>query len=184
MIGTNDVVALPVDLVARIRQIRWVISDVDGVLTDGGIILDSHGIETKRFDVKDGHGIKLLQRAGIQVALITGRTSEVVALRASELHISEIVQGANDKKLAYVALKSRLGLTDRDIAYIGDDVVDLPILKQAGVAFAVRDAVHEVKAIADFVTARPGGYGAVREVAELILKTQQHWETLMSYYQR
>lgn len=171
------------DLIARICNIRWLLSDVDGVLTDGGIFLDNQGIETKRFDVKDGHGIKLLQRAGIQVALLTGRTSNVVVQRAHELKITEIFQGVNDKKLAYVTFKTRIGLTDQDIAYIGDDVVDIPILRQVGVAFAVHDAVDEVKAVADSVTSRPGGHGAVREVAELILKTQQHWETLMMRYQ-
>jgi 3-deoxy-D-manno-octulosonate 8-phosphate phosphatase (KDO 8-P phosphatase) len=180
----NSDVKMSADLAARIRNIRWLLSDVDGVLTDGGIILDDQGIETKRFDVKDGHGIKLLQRAGIHVALITGRTSAVVAHRASELNIREVVQGAKEKNLAYETLKSRLGLSDQEIAYIGDDVVDISILKHVGVAFAVHDAVAEVKTIADYVTGRPGGYGAVREIAELILKTQQHWETLMARYQK
>lgn len=171
------------DLSDRIGKIRVLLCDVDGVLTDGGIILDDHGIETKRFDVKDGHGIKMLQRAGIGVALLTGRISPVVAYRAAELNITDVIQGATDKKAAYNDLKVQIGRCDEEIAYIGDDVVDLPILRQVGVAIAVRDAVDEVKAIADYVTSRSGGSGAVREVAELILKTQQHWELLMERYQ-
>jgi 3-deoxy-D-manno-octulosonate 8-phosphate phosphatase (KDO 8-P phosphatase) len=170
------------ELIERIRQIKLLLSDVDGVLTDGGIIIDDHGLETKRFNVKDGHGIKLLQRAGIEVALLTGRTSKVVSHRAAELHITNIIQGAKDKKTAYRGLKEQTGYADEEIAYVGDDVVDIPILRQVGVAIAVEDAVDEVKAVADYVTSRPGGQGAIREVAECILKTQNHWDRLMERY--
>ena len=170
------------ELIERIYKIRLLLSDVDGVLTDGGIIIDDNGIETKQFNVKDGHGIKLLQRAGIKVALLTGRTSKVVSHRAAELNITDIVQGAKDKKVAYAALKAQTGYTDEEIAYVGDDVVDIPILKRVGISIAVKDAVNEVKAVVDYVTSCPGGRGAIREVAELVLKTQNHWDRLIERY--
>lgn len=172
------------DLAERICKIKLVICDVDGVLTDGGIIIDANGVETKRFDVKDEHGLKLLQRAGIHVALLTGRTSQVVSYRADELNITEVIQGAKNKINAYEALKERTGYQDEEIAYIGDDVVDIPVLRQVGVALAVQDAVDEVKAIAHYVTAQPGGKGAVREIVQLILKTQNLWARVMERYYR
>lgn len=171
-------------LAERICKIKLLLSDVDGVLTDGGIIIDEKGVETKRFDVKDGHGLKLLQRAGIQVALLTGRTSPVVSHRANELQVTEVIQGAKDKKKAYEELKDRTGYQDEEIAYVGDDVVDIPVLRRVGVAIAVRDAVDEVKTIVHYVTSRPGGKGAIREVAQLILQTQDHWDRLMERYYR
>ena len=169
-------------LTEQIRKIKLLLSDVDGVLTDGGIIIDDHGLETKRFNVKDGYGIKLLQRAGIEVALLTGRTSKVVSHRAAELDITNVVQGAKDKKAAYRTLREQTGYADEEIAYVGDDIVDIPILRRVGVAIAVEDAVDEVKAIADYVTSCSGGQGAIREVAEVILKTQSHWDRLMKRY--
>lgn len=170
------------ELAERIAKIRLLICDVDGVLTDGGIIIDACGIETKRFDVKDGHGLKLLQRAGIQVALLTGRTSQVVSHRAKELHITEVIQGAKQKKEAYNVLKERTGYQDEEIAYIGDDVVDIPVLRHVGVAFAVQDAVDEVKAVSHYVASLPGGKGAVREIVQLILQTQKLWDSVMERY--
>ncbi len=172
------------DLAERIGKIKLLICDVDGVLTDGGITLDANGVETKRFDVKDGHGLKLLQRVGIQVALLTGRTSQVVSYRAKELHITEVIQGAKNKKKAYHVLKERTGCQDEHIAYVGDDVVDIPVLRKVGVAIAVGDAVDEVKAIAHYVTSRTGGHGAIREIVQLILKTQNLWERVLERYYR
>jgi 3-deoxy-D-manno-octulosonate 8-phosphate phosphatase (KDO 8-P phosphatase) len=170
------------ELIERIRKIKLLLSDVDGVLTDGGIIIDDNGIEIKRFNVKDGHGIKLLQQAGIEVALLTGRMSKVVSHRATELNITNIIQGAKDKKAAYRTLREQTGYVDEEIAYVGDDIVDIPILRRVGVAIAVKDAVDEVKAVADYVTSCSGGQGAIREVAECILKMQNHWERLMERY--
>jgi 3-deoxy-D-manno-octulosonate 8-phosphate phosphatase (KDO 8-P phosphatase) len=172
------------DLAGRIGRIKLLICDVDGVLTDGGIIIDSNGVETKRFDVKDGHGLKLLQRAGIHVALLTGRESQVVSYRAEELGITEVIQGAKDKRKAYDVLKERTGFQDENIAYVGDDVVDIPVLRQVGVAIAVRDAVDEVKASAHYVTSCSGGKGAIREIVQLILKTQNLWERVLERYYR
>lgn len=170
------------ELAERIAHIQLLICDVDGVLTDGGIIIDAHGVETKRFDVKDGQGLKLLQRAGIQVALLTGRTSQVVSHRAEELHITEVIQGAKQKKEAYDVLKERTGYQDKEIAYIGDDVVDIPVLRRVGVAFAVQDAIDEVKAVSHYVASRPGGKGAVREIVQFILQTQKRWDAVMERY--
>ncbi len=175
---------MDITLAERIRKIKLLLSDVDGVLTDGGIIIDEHGVETKRFDVKDGHGLKLLQRAGIHVALLTGRTSQVVSYLANELHITDVIQGAKDKKKAYEALKAQTGYQDEEIAYVGDDVVDIPVLRRVGVAIAVKDAVDEVKAVVHYVTSCPGGKGAIREVAQLILQTQDHWDRVMEKYYR
>jgi 3-deoxy-D-manno-octulosonate 8-phosphate phosphatase (KDO 8-P phosphatase) len=169
-------------LTERINRIKLFMCDVDGVLTDGGIILDSNGIETKRFDVKDGHGLKLLQRAGIEVALLTGRESRVVSYRAEELQIAEVIQGAKNKADAYESLKIRTGYQDEEIAYVGDDVVDIPVLRQVGLALAVQDAVDEVRAIAHYVSSLPGGKGAVREIIQLILKTQNLWEGVLERY--
>ncbi|MBD3309401.1 HAD-IIIA family hydrolase [candidate division KSB3 bacterium] len=169
---------------AHLQKIKLLVCDVDGVLTAGGIIIDDQGRETKRFDVKDDHGLKLLQRAGLQVALLSGRSSDIVTHRAKELNISYTIQGAKDKRKAYATLKQECGYQDDEIAYVGDDVVDIPILTQVGVAIAVQDAVEEVKAVAQYITARPGGHGAIREVVHLILKAQNHWKRLMErYYQ-
>ena len=170
------------DLSDRLLKIKLLILDVDGVLTDGSLLFDAAGQEIKQFDVKDGHGIILLQRAGIPVALLTGRCSTIVERRAAELKILHVMQGVADKSAAYETLKGHIGLEDEDIAYVGDDVVDLPVLRQVGCAIAVHDAVTEVKAVAQYITSHPGGKGAVREVAELILKTQNHWEHLMQRY--
>lgn len=170
------------ELTERIHKIMLLLADVDGVLTDGRIIIDGNGNETKQFDVKDEHGIKLLQRAGIHVGFLTGRMSEVVAFRAEELQIAHLIQGAKDKKKAYEVLKQQTGYSDDEIAYVGDDVVDIPILRRVGVAIAVQDAVDEVKSVVHYVTLRPGGRGAIREVAQLILKTQNHWDHLMERY--
>ncbi len=170
------------ELAERITKIQFLICDVDGVLTDGGIVLDDNGVETKRFDVKDGHGLKLLQRAGIRVALLTGRTSQVVSLRAKELYITEVIQGAKHKKEAYHALQERTGYQDEEIAYVGDDVGDLPVLRRVGVAFTVQDAVDDVKAMVHYVASRPGGKGAVREIVQFILQTQERWDAVMERY--
>ncbi len=157
-------------LATKARKIRLLLLDVDGVMTDGTIILDSRGNETKAFHVRDGHGIKLAQKAGITVGIITGRSSEAVNLRARELGIREVHQGAQDKLAVYDSLKSKYGLRDEEIAYIGDDIVDVPIFSRVGLAAAVADADHSVKPYVDMVTKAGGGRGAVREVITLLLK--------------
>lgn len=154
---------------SRLKKIKLLLLDVDGVLTDGTILLDHNGNEMKSFHVRDGHGIKLAQRAGIRVGIITGRKSAVVALRARELGIEEVHQGAQDKLIVYEALLEKYGIHDDEAAFIGDDVVDLEILKRAGLAVTVADADPAVRPHADFITQSEGGRGAVREFINLLL---------------
>lgn len=157
----------------KARKVKLLLLDVDGVLTDGGIYIDNRGVETKRFDVRDGQGITLLGRAGIQVGFITGRFSNIVRIRARELGVRILYQRVEKKLQAYQSVKQKSRLADASIAYVGDDIADIPILRQAGLAIAVRDAWAEVKRHADYVTQAPGGQGAVREVAELLLRAQR-----------
>jgi len=159
-------------LQAKAKKIKLLLLDVDGVLTDGSIILDSQGNEFKAFHVRDGHGIKMAQRAGIIVGMITGRKSEAVNIRARELGIQEVHQGSREKIAVYDAILSKYGLADEAVAYMGDDVVDLDILKRTGVAVSVADADPAVKPYVDLVTKAAGGRGAVREFINLILKHQ------------
>jgi len=147
--------------------------DVDGVLTDGRIIIDDRGVESKNFHVRDGHGIVLLKRSGIEVGFITGRSSPVVAHRAKELQVTLLFQGVQDKLRVYERIKKQRGLIDGHIAYVGDDIVDIPVLRRVGLAITVSDGSAELKPVADYVTVARGGMGAVREVAELILTAQQ-----------
>jgi 3-deoxy-D-manno-octulosonate 8-phosphate phosphatase (KDO 8-P phosphatase) len=164
------------------RRIKMLILDVDGVLTDGGIILDNEGNELKAFHVRDGHGLKMLTRTGTQVALITGRYSKVVERRAHELGIIEVYQRCHVKSVAYEHLIEKFGLSDEEVAYIGDDIVDLPILKRVGLPVAVADATDETKAAAVYITRSNGGRGAVREICDLILKAKGKWEELLDEY--
>jgi 3-deoxy-D-manno-octulosonate 8-phosphate phosphatase (KDO 8-P phosphatase) len=166
----------------RLRKISLLLLDVDGVLTDGRIIFDHNGIETKAFDVKDGHGLKLLQRVGIRVGLITGRQSEVTRLRAEELAIDIVHQAAKNKLIPYQQILAELGLGDEQVAYMGDDVIDLPVLRRVGFAATVADACDEVKPYVHYVTSRAGGRGAVREVCDLILKGGGHWREATARY--
>jgi 3-deoxy-D-manno-octulosonate 8-phosphate phosphatase (KDO 8-P phosphatase) len=159
-------------LSAKAKKIKLLLLDVDGVMTDGRIILDNRGNENKAFHVRDGHGIKLAQKAGIIVGIITGRTAEVVNIRARELGIREVHQGAHEKIAIYDSLLAKYGLRDEEVAYVGDDVVDLEIFKRAGLAAAVADADPSVKPHVDMITRAQGGRGAVREVINLILKKQ------------
>lgn len=162
--------------------IRLLLLDVDGVLTDGRIIYDSQGVETKAFDVKDGHGLKLLRRAGLQIGLITGRSSPVTRQRAEELQAEFLYQNAKDKREALAQVLEQSGLQPQQVAYVGDDLVDLPVLQQVGFAVAVADAVPEVKTRVHYVTARNGGCGAVREVCELLLRHQGLWGDVVARY--
>jgi len=155
---------------------------VDGVLTDGRIIFSNSGEETKLFDVKDGHGIKILMRMGIDVAIITARESEVVRRRARDLGLTHVFQGIKDKKRALEELVKASGVTPGEMAYMGDDIIDLPVLKSVAFSAAVADAVDEVRERVDFVAQRPGGRGAARELAELILKVQGKWDDVMKLY--
>lgn len=159
---------------SRARVIKLLLLDVDGVMTDGSIMLDSRGNEIKAFHVRDGHGIKLAQRAGIVVGIITGRSSEVVNIRARELGITEVHQGAHEKITVYNEILARYALRDEEVAYIGDDIVDEEIFRRAGFTAAVADADPAVMSSADMVTRAAGGRGAVREVINLILGAREN----------
>ena len=157
---------------AKAKRIKLLLLDVDGVLTDGRIILDNQGNELKAFHVRDGHGIKLAQRAGIVVGIITGRRSEVVNIRARELGILEVHQGAHDKITVYEGILAKYGLDDSAAAFVGDDIVDAGIFRRAGLAVAVADAEPDVVPLTDLRTRAAGGRGAVREVINLLLDSQ------------
>ena len=167
---------------AKLAKIKLLLLDVDGVLTDGRIIYDCQGNELKAFDVKDGHGLKMLQRAGIAVGIITGRQSQVVVRRAAELGIEILYQGALSKLEPYLEILDQHGLTDEQVAYVGDDVVDLPILRRVGFSATVADAVAEVVPLVDYVASQGGGRGAVREICDLLIKASGRWEELTSRY--
>ncbi len=166
----------------RARKIKLLILDVDGVLTDGSIILDNEGNEYKSFHVRDGHGIKMLLRAGIHVALVTGRHSKVVARRAHELGITEVFQKCFDKSAAYRTLLEKYGLSDHEIAYVGDDIVDAPIMTKAGLPIGVSDSAEEIRSYAVMVTKNRGGRGAVREVTDIILRAKGVWQEMFDEY--
>jgi len=170
------------ELLNTAREIKLLILDVDGVLTDGSIIFDENENEFKIFHVRDGHGVRMLIRAGIKVALITGRHSRVVERRAHELGITDVIQKCYDKRIPYRQLAEKYSASDREIAYIGDDIVDIPVLKKCGLPIAVADAEEEVKAQAAMTTKRRGGRGAVREVCDLLLKAKGVWGDIIDEY--
>lgn len=170
-------------LVDRARSIKLLILDVDGVLTDGRMIVGSDGSEYKCFDVKDGTGVTLALRAGIRIAIITGKSSKIVEQRAAALGIELLFQEVHDKLQVYRTLLREEGLSDHQVAFIGDDLIDLPVLRRVGLAIAVADAVAPVKAVAHWVTTRVGGRGAVREVIELLLTSQGKWQDILAEYE-
>lgn len=160
------------DILARTKDIKLVIFDVDGVLTDGSIIIGDDGEEYKAFHSRDGHGMKLLQYTGVEIAIITGRTSKVVEYRMNSLGVTHLYQGQKVKLPAFEELIGQLGLTPEQCAYIGDDWVDLAIMSRVGLAIAVQDADALVKKHAHWITPANGGKGAAREVCELIMEGQ------------
>ncbi len=166
------------ELRERAKKIRMVILDVDGVLTDGSIILDNEGNELKMFHVRDGHGIKLLNKAGIRVAIITGRTSRVVSKRAEELGITDIYQGVIKKSSVYESLVQKYNFRHEEVAYMGDDIVDIELLKRVGLPAVPSDSDEGIRRYAVFVSTKKGGRGAVRELAEIILKSSGLWENV------
>jgi 3-deoxy-D-manno-octulosonate 8-phosphate phosphatase (KDO 8-P phosphatase) len=163
-------------------DIEILILDVDGVLTDGALFIHSDGSESKFFNTLDGHGIKMWQRAGLKVALLSGRASEPTRRRAEQLRIEDVFEDCHDKLPILEKFLDRLGLSPKAAAYVGDDLTDLPVIRYVGFGVAVANSVHEVKKYADYVTERPGGSGAVREVIEYILKNTGKWQELMKRY--
>jgi 3-deoxy-D-manno-octulosonate 8-phosphate phosphatase (KDO 8-P phosphatase) len=166
----------------KAEKIRLLLLDVDGVLTDGQIVIDDKGVETKHFDVRDGQGISLLKHAGVDVGFITARSSKIMQYRAQELGIDLLYQGIRDKAGVYDKIKGASGLKDDEIAYVGDDIVDLPILRRAGLAISVKDGWAGLRPLVDYVTEATGGRGAVREIAELLLKAQRKWADVIRQY--
>ena len=165
-----------------LRDIQLVILDVDGVLTDGTISISDDGVETKHFNVRDWTGIVYLERAGVRVAIVSGRTSKAVARRAREVGVAEVHQGAKRKLPVVLDLLRRLGVKPAHAACVGDDLVDIPVAQAVGFSVAVADAHEELKRRCRHVTTRRGGEGAVREVAEMILKAQGKWDAIMKRY--
>jgi YrbI family 3-deoxy-D-manno-octulosonate 8-phosphate phosphatase len=162
--------------------IELILSDVDGVLTDGGIRYNNQGIESKTFHVRDGLGIKLWQYAGRKFGILTARSSHIVKVRAAELGVDLIRQGFEDKLPVAREMISQLGLQPHQVCYIGDDLPDIPVMKYVRIGVAVANAVAEVRAIADLETKAPGGGGAVRELVETLLKAEKRWEGLIARY--
>lgn len=163
----------------RAAGIELLLLDVDGVLTDGRIIYGDGGMEIKAFHVRDGSGLKLWQLAGKRAGILTGRSSPVVERRARELGLEPVIQGAADKGAAFDQVVRELGLTAHQVAYMGDDIPDLPVLQRCGLPLAVADACPEVKEAAVLVTRALGGHGAVREAVEALLKAQGHWDEVI-----
>ncbi len=172
------------DLQTKAAAIRLVIFDVDGVLTDSSLFLGDDGQEYKAFNSKDGHGMKMLQAAGVPIGIITGRTSQVVRIRMQSLGVEHVYQGKLDKLPAYEELRDKLNLNDDQVAYVGDDVVDLPVMTRVGLAIAVQDAHPLTKQHAHHVTSAAGGRGAAREVCELLMDAQGTLDAALAPYLR
>jgi 3-deoxy-D-manno-octulosonate 8-phosphate phosphatase (KDO 8-P phosphatase) len=163
-------------------DIKMLVLDVDGVLTDGTIILNADGSESKFFNSLDGHGIRMWQRAGLKVALLSGRLSEPTRHRAKQLEIEYVFEDCHDKLPVLEKFLKQINLSPEEVAYIGDDLMDIPVMRYVGFGIAVANAVDEVKHYADYVTISPGGRGAVREAIEYILKQSGRWPELMKRY--
>lgn len=169
-------------ILEKAKKIRLVCFDVDGVLTDGRLFFDDQGQESKGFHARDGLGFKLLRQSGVEVAVISGRRSESVKRRMAALDISLVYQGQDDKLIALAELCQTLNLQHDQIAHVGDDVLDVPIMKRVGLSIAVQDAHDFVKQQAHWCTALPGGYGAAREVCDLIMTAQGTLDAVLSQY--
>jgi 3-deoxy-D-manno-octulosonate 8-phosphate phosphatase (KDO 8-P phosphatase) len=170
------------EILQRAEQIRLVVFDVDGVLTDGTLFLGDDGQEYKAFNSRDGHGMALLRDSGVTLAVITGRRSEVVRIRMQSLGIDHVHQGCRDKLPVFVDLIAELGLDAAQAAYMGDDLMDLPVMRRVGLAVAVADAHPAVREHADWCTPSAGGRGAARDLCELILRAQGKWDGLLRAY--
>jgi 3-deoxy-D-manno-octulosonate 8-phosphate phosphatase (KDO 8-P phosphatase) len=169
-------------MISNLANIQMLALDVDGVLTDGTIVINADGSESKFFNSLDGHGIRMWKRAGLQVALVSGRKSEPTQRRAEQLEIEHVFENCHDKLPVFAEYIKKLGLSPENVAYVGDDLPDLPLMRFVGFGVAVANAVDEVKRYADYVTTRSGGHGAVREVIEYILKSTDSWQELMKRY--
>ncbi len=171
-----------IEIERRAERVKLLLMDCDGVLTDGRITLLGEDDEQKSFHTRDGHGLVMLHRAGIKSGIISGRTSSAVVRRARDLGITYLRQGTWDKVRDFTGVLAEARVAAEDVAYIGDDVTDIPLMRRCGLGIAVADATDDTRAAADFVTRLPGGFGAVREVCELILNAQRRWNDLLKRY--
>jgi 3-deoxy-D-manno-octulosonate 8-phosphate phosphatase (KDO 8-P phosphatase) len=171
-----------VEILNKAKKVKILLMDVDGVLTDGRIIFDSDGRELKFFHVRDGHGIKILHKYGIETGIITGRNSKVVDIRAKELGIKMVYQKAWKKKDVIEKIMSEGGFAPEEVAYIGDDIVDIPVFRRVGFRVAVPDASYDVRNEVDYITLSYAGKGAVREVCDLILRAKGLWKEIVDEY--
>jgi 3-deoxy-D-manno-octulosonate 8-phosphate phosphatase (KDO 8-P phosphatase) len=172
----------PTEISSRCEPIELLVTDVDGVLTDGVIAVDDRGVETKNFHVRDGMGFSLWHRAGKTSAILSGRRGQAVERRAAELDIAHVLLGFDQKTAPFLALVDRLGLSPRAVCYVGDDLPDIPVLELVGFAACPADSADEVRSVVHLVTRAPGGRGAVREVIESILKSQGRWAELIGEF--
>lgn len=166
----------------RMQSIKLILSDVDGVMTSGGITYDNQGIETKTFHVRDGMGVKLWQKSGHRFGVITARSSHIVKLRMEELGVDFIRQGTENKLAAAEQIITELELEKEEVCYIGDDLTDVALMNAVGISASVADGAFDVRNCADFVTRSPGGTGAIRELIEMLLKSQKRWNELLQGY--
>ncbi len=172
----------PDRILKKARDLKVLILDVDGVLTDGRLFFDDQGAEYKCFHARDGHGIKLLRQTGVEVAVISGRKSDSVAIRMKNLGIELVYQGHEDKIVAFDEILDKLSIKPEQAAHVGDDLLDLPLMKRAGLSIAVNDANFAVRQYADWCTETPGGLGAVREVCDMIMQAQGRFEQVLKQY--
>lgn len=170
------------ELITKAQKLKLLILDVDGVLTDGKLFFDNDGNEYKSFHARDGHGIKLLKQSGVDVAIISGRKSNSVALRMKNLGIEYVYQGHENKISAFNEIIAKIGVSPEQVAHVGDDVLDLPLMVRVGLAIAVQDANFAVKQHADWCTELAGGCGAVREVCDFIMQAQGNFDAMLSAY--
>ena len=173
---------IPNEIMEKAKRVKVLVLDIDGVMTDGRIVYSGYGEELKFFDVQDGFGITLLSRAGIKTVIITAKKSKIVKHRARDLKVAKAYQGFADKLIAFNHLLKVFKVNAEEVCFIGDDLIDMPALKRAGFAVAVPNAVDEVKRIAHHITSNRGGRGAVREICDLILKSQGKWDLVTSKY--
>ena len=170
------------EVVEKAKRVKFLVVDIDGVMTDGRIVYSIYGDELKFFDVTDGFGISLLKRAGIETAIITAKKSRIVKLRARDLKVAKAYQGFLDKLIPFEKMLKEFNVTAEEICFMGDDLPDVPVLKRVGFAVSVPNAREEVIAIAHHITVSAGGRGAVREICDLILKSQNKWDLATSKY--
>jgi len=169
-------------IIEKAKKLKLLLLDVDGVLTDGKLFFDNDGNEYKSFHARDGHGIKLLQQTGVVVAVISGRKSQIVEQRMKQLGVAHVYQGHENKLSAFQEIIEKIAVTPEQVAHVGDDVLDLPVMIRVGLAVAVQDAVPEVKQHADWCTTLSGGCGAVREVCDLIMQAQGSFNDVVNRY--